>query len=373
MTIHCRTFPHCGKTLRAALMLFVAACLLSCTKEHGPEETVTGDPICWDVITMNEYQDVRYGTKALIEDYDDLRNACTILETHPAEKIGIFGSYTSAEDSGDAFTDTELWWWEKENGNPYPDAAGSASMWNYEGENVHWVNDADYVFKAYFPKSQVVLQPGSNSGKLLAVYDSQTSQYDLMVAHKALKAGSENPVLMIFKHAIAALKFEFQFINAGVSDNLIACWLENAQPNGFYTSSTLNFTEDISWPKSTADPVGTPMYYWQPVNPLPVTSSAAATAYNSMAAADNGSIYTGNNGWLLVIPQTTAGPESLQLCFKTTTGGDVVYRTGLPAMDIQPGKRHTFLVKISSTRIELKLSIADWNERDSSYEIDFNK
>ena len=53
--------------------------------------------------------------------------------------------------------------------------------------------------------------------------------------------------------------------------------------------------------------------------------------------------------------------------------GDVVYRAGIPAVELLPGNRYTYLVKISSTQIELTLTIADWNERDSSYEIDFNK
>ena len=103
-----------------------------------------------------------------------------------------------------------------------------------------------------------------------------------------------------------------------------------------------------------------------------ITSTGIATAYNSSAAEGSGQVYTGNNGWLLVIPQVI-GPETVQLCFKTRTGGDVVYRATIPATELQPGKRYTYLVKISSTQIELKLAIADWNERDSSYEIDFNQ
>mgnify|MGYP003291310204 CR=1 FL=1 len=358
------------------LLLSLVFLLSSCTKTDEPEirqENAEGFPIAWEIVTMDEYQGVPYGTKALIEDYNDLRDACTILETHDAEKIGLFGSYTSGGNNTVVFDDVDLWWWDKENGNPYPDAIGDRSQWNYEGEDVYWETEADYVFKAYFPKSLVNLQPGSGSNRILTVYDSQVSQYDFLVAHKEMTAGSENPVRLLFRHALAAIKFNFQFINEGVTDRLTACWLENVQPNGLYTSSTLNFEDSIIWPKSTANPVGVPMYYWKPVAPLQMTSAGIATAYSTPASSADGNIYTQNDGWLLVIPQPTSGPETLQLCFRTVTGADVVYRTGLPALELQPGKRYTYLVKVSSTRIELHLTIADWNERDSSYEIDFNK
>lgn len=372
MAIHCKiSFGHDGPRRAALLLLSLVVLSVSCTKEPGQETEKY--PICWDVATMDGYQGLPHDTKALIDDYASLRNACTLVETHDAEKIGLFGSYTLDGVSMPAFEDVSLWWWNKENGNPYDDVTGSPSMWNYEGDDVYWVDGADYVFKAYFPKSLVTLQPGSNSSRLFTVYDSQSSQYDLLVAHKALTATREHPVILNFMHALAALKFNFQFQSEGVTDQITECWLENVQPNGFYTSSTLNFTDSILWPASTADPVGAAMYYWKPVNPLYVTSSAVATAYSSYADDSNGNLYTGNHGWLMVIPQTISGPESLQLCFRTRTGGDVVYRAGIPAVELLPGNRYTYLVKISSTQIELTLTIADWNERDSSYEIDFNK
>jgi hypothetical protein len=57
----------------------------------------------------------------------------------------------------------------------------------------------------------------------------------------------------------------------------------------------------------------------------------------------------------------------------TATGGNTVYSIDLPAFDFKAGHRYTYHVKLTSTGIELSLTIADWNERKSSYEIDFNE
>lgn len=312
-------------------------------------------------------------SRALIENYTDLRDACTTKEDHEAEKIGVLGDYTINGQTITAFNNVDLWWWEKEDGNPYFDHLGDYSNWNYPGENVYWTDEADYTFKGYFPKSKVTLQPGSGAEQLLVVYDTQVSQYDFLVSHKKLKSRSENPVKLIMKNALSALKFDFQFVNEGVTDNLVACWLENTDKGRFFTSSTLNFSEEIVWPQSTPNPLGTQLYYWEPSTSLEITGSTPVNAYSTSASAGKGSLYTKNSGWLLIIPQANDEPGTLKLCFKTSTGGNVVYSVGLPAYDFRPGYRYNYHIKMSSTGIRVSLTIADWNERKSSYEIDFNE
>ena len=76
------------------------------------------------------------------------------------------------------------------------------------------------------------LQPGSGADKLLIVYDTENSQFDLLVTHRALPAKSENPVKLVMKNALAALKFDFQFVESGVTDQLLCCWFENNSRNG---------------------------------------------------------------------------------------------------------------------------------------------
>ena len=312
-------------------------------------------------------------TRALIEDYTDLRDACTALENQEAEKIGLLGNYTKEGQTKVVFDNIDLWWWEKEDGNPFKDDYGDDSYWNYSGEDVYWTDNVDYTFKAYFPKSKVELQPGSGANKLLVVYDTEVSQYDLLVAHKAMRSKSENPVNLILNNALAALQFDFRCVEQGVTDQLLSCWLENVSANGFYTSSTLNFEENVVWPQSTPNPIGTPFYYWEPNSPLDIRSDKAAVAYATPTLESKGNIYANNSGWVLIIPQSSQNAGTVKLCFKTSTGGSAVYSINLPAYEFKAGYRYTYHVKITSTGIDLSLTIADWNERKSSYEIDFNE
>lgn len=357
----------------SVLMLFC-----SCTKsypDHWDDSSGESMPelIGWSVSADIPTDASVHKTRALVDDYYDLRDACTLSESHEPEKIGLMGEYTLDGSSKVVFDDVDLWWWEKDDGNPYPDADGSDSYWNYPGDNVYWTENAEYTFKAYFPKSKVELQPGSGADRLLAVYDTEVSQYDLLVAHRQLGSKEENPVKLNMLHGLAALKFDFRFVDEDVTDHLLACWLENHDPDGFYTSSTLNFGTDIVWPESSAAPVGTPIYYWEPFAPMVISGDKAAEAYSTSAPVGMGSIYTDNSGWLLIIPQSSDIAGGLKLCFKTATGGNVIYRIDIPAYEFTAGHRYNYHVRMTSTEIKVGLTIADWNERKSSYEIDFNE
>ena len=216
------------------MLLSLLAFCFSCTKEslstsaNGGNDEI-GSVIVWNVYSVdNSIGNNNPNTRALVEDYTDLRNACTASELYAGEKIGVYGAYTLDGKSEVIFDNTQLWWWEKENGNSYMDVLGNQSFWNYEGENRYWVKDANYDFRAYFPMSRVTLQPGSGANKFLIVYDTQVSQFDLMVASRSIKSREENPVQLLFDHALAAVSFDFQFVSEGVSDELTACWLENA-------------------------------------------------------------------------------------------------------------------------------------------------
>lgn len=362
-----------AKFIAVCSIMLVCSCSKVISDADVPSSGNDRSLIGWNVAVEDSLDRSPHATKALIESYNDLKEACTELENHEAEKIGLMGNFISEGEKEVAFDNVDLWWWIKEDGNPFQDYLGDDSNWNYSGDNVSWRDGADYTFKAYFPKSKVELQPGSDADKLLIVYDTQISQFNILVAHKVLKAKAENPVSLILKNALSAIGFDFQFVDDQVTDRLISCWLENQTDDGFYTSSTLNFSDEIIWPKSTPVPAGMPMYYWEPDSPVEITGTDVVKAYSAPASSGNGSIYTDNSGWVLVIPQSNQEAGSLKLCFKTSTGGDAVYSINLPAYDYKAGYRYRYHVKMTSTGIELGLTIADWNERKSSYEIDFNE
>lgn len=367
--------------MRDAKLIIICIIMLvtSCSKSSlhtSVEDSSSQSPeniIGWSVSADNHTDALNPKSRALVNDYNNLRDACTQSENKEAEKIGLFGKYNLDGTEKIIFENADLWWWEKEGGNPFLDQNGSNSNWNYSGEHVYWKDNAEYLFRAYFPKSKVDIQPGSGADRILSVYDSEVSQYDMMVARRKIAAKSENPVKLDLKHTLAALKFDFQFVDAGVKDNLLACWLENDKNGTFYTSSTLNYGEEIVWPKSTPVPEGKAIYYWEPVTPLGITGTGAVEAYSRTAISGKGNTYTGNSGWLLIIPQSSLGASSLKLCFKTSTGGNAVYSATLPAYDFKAGYRYNYHIKMTSTKINVGLTIAEWNERKSSYDIDFNE
>ena len=116
---------------------FIIICLtlisVSCSKvvtDRQPSAGDLDDMIGWKVITESISGESSPDTRALIEDYDDLRKACTALEGQEAEKIGLLGNYIKDGQTKVAFDNVDLWWWEKEDGNPFKDDYGADSDWN---------------------------------------------------------------------------------------------------------------------------------------------------------------------------------------------------------------------------------------------------
>ena len=350
------------------LSMVMAALLLlgACTKGE-PEQ---GNAIGWSVVAPSSLAAPAASSRALVEGYGQLRDACTETPGQELQKIGLFGSCTLGGAVESVFDNTDLWWWSKTDGNPYKDHEGNFSNWNYAGENRNWTDNADYLFKAYFPKSKADLHPSSGAEQLLVMYDAAKEQYDLLVAHKALPARGENPVVLQLEHPLAALKFDFILEDEGVEDRLLECWLENLSGRGIYISSTLNYSGEAVWPQSTPVGAGVPMYLWEPVEPLKLESGTSAVAYSTAAA--EGALYSGNGGWILVVPQRCHGPEHVRFCFRTERGGSKVYSVGLPAQNFAPGYRYSYHVKFSSVNVGISVKVSEWNTRKSSYEVDFN-
>ena len=100
--------------------------------------------------------------------------------------------------------------------------------------------------------------------------------------------------------------------------------------------------------------------------------------------ATSGDLFTQNNGWVLILPQASSG--NLQFCFTTTNGEEAIYRVTIPKIteritasdgsvyestEYRPGRRYTYTITITEANVDLTLTVADWNERESSYEIVF--
>jgi hypothetical protein len=102
-----------------------------------------------------------------------------------------------------------------------------------------------------------------------------------------------------------------------------------------------------------------------------------------MATAYTTGYYAENGGWLLIIPQESDG--TVNLCFQTKNGGDVVHRVGLPLITginnlgrpdpygtwFAPAHRYTYNLVVTPATVEVTLGIAKWNDLESSYDITF--
>ena len=123
---------------------------------------------------------------------------------------------------------------------------------------------------------------------------------------------------------------------------------------------------------------GTPFYQWIDTEGISITTST-----ENMATAYTTGDYADNEGWLLIIPQESDG--TVNICFQTQNGGDVVHRVPLPLYTgttnigmpydygtwFVPARRYTYNLVITPTTVKVTLGIADWNELESSFDITF--
>ena len=121
--------------------MLLSSCSKVVTDDHLGESM--SDIIGWKVTATTLADGSGPATRALIEDYTDLRDACTEFENQEAEKIGLLGNYIKDGQTKVAFDNVDLWWWEKEDGNPFKDDYGADSYWNYSGDDVYWTDNVD--------------------------------------------------------------------------------------------------------------------------------------------------------------------------------------------------------------------------------------
>ena len=387
----------------------LAAAAWSCGKPSETERPkIPADgtqPIVWDVVSVD-----KPGSRSLVgpatddqgnpyvdPDWETLEQACTPASSGGSGKaIGIWADYSYTDTDGqestaeNIFEGTRLIFAPKEGGNPH-------SNWNYEGEDLYWFPGGRYKFRAYFPQElEGNVVPSTNASTFVIEYPTHKIQEDLLVAYNEVDTADpltdlNDPVLLRFRHGLAAIRF---FIKADYAntDYLTSCYLQNAETRDFATSGMLAYgaetdPEQLSWVMGYNPPVTEKFYYWSNSGIEFSTDESGnalrAQAYTAAGTAE-GDLFTHNDGWLLILPQASSG--NLQFGFTTRNAGDTPYTVTIPQVTEQvehsdgtitrsteylPGKRYTYTVTITETTVELTLTVADWNERESSYDIIF--
>ena len=381
--------------------LFLLFALTACTGNDVPVPEPLPEKedmrIRWDVQSAS-MEDGR----ALIEEYEHLQNACTWSDESQGKAIGVWSAYVLDGQQkkhvlGNPEGDVTLRYYSEEN---IPTDEKTGEMFdNYEGwlygdSAVHWTPMAKYTFNAYFPQSVIREISSSDVSTFVVEYNTEQYQEDLMMAYayvdtEAASFNSQEPVRLNMLHTLSAIRFQFMFMNSdgttyNDSDALTACSLENTvSGSGIATTGVLAFGtkmeneemkgEHIHWYHEDHPEPNTPgsvvrrIYNWEDKE-YGVPFSSTTSQCNAATSHTTGDgLYAQNNGWILTIPQELDG--TTLLCFKLRSTGDLIHHINLPATTLEAGKRYTYNIRFGQTEVDVKLTIADWNELKSSYDI----
>lgn len=413
---------------RFTFVLLCLALMASCSgslQEEMPKENV---PVRWNFLSVDGYS-----TKSLVEELEYLEWACTPTTKEymdhygHGQSIGVWADYSvtidgETIDASDVFKGTRLIY--------NPESSLMDTKWEYDGDPAYWVAGGKYVFRAFYPQSEVnVMSKLSNAKTLVVEMNTATVQRDMLLAHNSYDTNTgmdaagnlktmNDPVAFKFRHAMSALKFKFKFYDGsdGVlysEDALTSCWLETTKDEAFSLTGIMiygNGEDDkegpIQWRNQYRPAEGIHFYHWIYSSGVefsnkrgsgtwnPENDQIVATAYTSgTGTVDHGAEYAKNGGWVMIVPQESTG--DLRLCFTTKAGGDAVFSVGIPAVtgtsrdkyeddpddvsshndpdgtDFIPGWRYTYTISISKTDAAVDLSIAPWRRLDSSFDIKF--
>ena len=391
-------------------LLYISVALLAlhgCRKEPRPDDLSRTDHVMHFGVESVEPMS---GTKGIIESISNLQEACVPSSLEPLtlkESVGIWADYDYMGTTyRNLLSDVELAYYDREK--------GSYEGWNYGAsaeDDKYWQMGGVYYFRAYYPQQAVrdAIISTSSAETFIINYNTEVLQEDMMVGYETVDTKTapnlSDPVQMPLKHAMAALKFRFQFqytedAKYYDTDKLTACWLRNTDEDGFTTAGMMvygvtddegnYFPEQIDWAESYQPSVK--FFNWthsagiefknvndgDTVEYDPEDEVTVATAYS----AGDGR-FAQNDGWLLIIPQKSDG--TVELCFTTEKGGpDNVYSVKIPTKtgtgtqgpdsageNWIAGYRYTYTVSITKTDLELYLGLSDWNQLDSSFSITF--
>ena len=389
------------------IVLLSAALLSGCGREDMPSAEISDQRIWWNVDSVEGLR----ATKSLINSYDALVDACKPEgDGGDGGSISVWADYTiENETTKNVFEGTSIIYQDKVGGNPH-------SSWNYKGNDIYWSLGGQYKFRAYYPTDAdnkgandtdgIQLGDGCNATVFQMNYNTMMTQEDLLVAYNTIDTRSWNlshPVPLNFKHALSALQFRFQLINTPGqeyldSDYLTSVWIENMVDESekpftsigglVYGNEGEGNEEKLGWTENKWRNPGDKLYEWVNDGVLmenrlegSTVNTTQAVAYTA-AGTTSGQMFTGNDGFLLVIPQRSEG--NVKLFFTTSHGGDTKYSITIPKVTgtdrngpsetgeyFIPGYRYIYTISITKTDIRLLLTIRPWNKLDSSYSYNF--
>lgn len=386
---------HISYILKAAtLTLLLALSAVSCRKAapSAPRKDDGRVAVNWKASSVQNF-----ATKALVETREMMERSCTpenveytfadgtrqqglgqTVGVWADYRIGTNGNYTEIRD---VFKGTRLKYDPSITGTT--DSEGNvtapATKWDYEANPAYWVIGGQYAFRAYYPAGEININEKLSSAKAIVIeMNTAKTQRDVLVAYNSYDTVTglpveattgepktlEDPVTLNFRHAMAALRFRFKFVDSDgtgifyAEDELTSCWFQSDEENAFALTGYLIYGDGESyavegltnWRYQYYPTPGIMYYRWQVFEneekvpsgiPFwnrnngatfnPATDQKIATAFtqnNSTETPVHGSELLKHNGWLSIIPQPSTG--NVRLYFTTKAGGNTVFSVLIP-------------------------------------------
>lgn len=311
-------------------------------------------------ILLNVQQEGMKDGRALIENTDALRDACT--QEKGGEAIGIWSAFESNgvitehvlglnDDVSLIYSQGTTWYnWEG---------------WTYGNVEAVWGVNLLYYFNAYFPKEGGLTGITNTKTAIQGNYNTETTQTDLMVKRVVVDTSADtfkgDPVPLPMKHALATVKFIFQ-MNGGIATELLKSF---SLDNTLKTSASLNYnTESITIDNWTnrAMSANERIYEWSDDNGISFSTEEGAVPYTTGEGR-----YRTDDGHIFIIPQQC----DVSPTFNCIIGTKPYQNIPLGTTKFEPGNNYIYTIKVKGETIDVTLSIKPWNEKNSSYDIDF--
>ena len=298
----------------AFVTFLLTVVLTGCRREPLPE---TGDAIRFSVSPATVEVDTKADALSVKGDLVKVDN-----------KVALFGSYSTGTSTSVLFNGTTL---------TCTAVSGDNATWSYEYEGSplrYWVREADsHDFRAVFPALATVTSGSSSS--VAVTYDA-TNGYDLMVASEA-GATPNTPVELKFRHACAAVRFEFK--KSG-NDTGETCTITSAKLTKVATSGTLTYVG------ASAD-TQVLLSEWSSVAPTSETEWALSDWTNRTVSTD----YSGP--WYYAVPQALDGTE---LVYSYDFAGDTDTVTlSIPNITWSPAMTYVYTIDIGMSRLDVQI------------------
>lgn len=287
------------------------------------------------------------------------------------ESIGLWGEFVNAGTRTEIFNAEPLTYGAKaQDTNPYND-------WNYSGETRYWYSGMLYDFRACFPQDLMTnLMEQMDATNFQGPINTKNTQDDILVGATQVNTQTSPPdvVDIELQHIFAAIRFQVKAAEGYTPseyEGVVACWLQNQGTTddlfscAGYLLHTGNDSPEIHWTPYSS--VFEELYRWE--YPTGVKFDDKPNSLYVPNGTNVGELYTRNDSWIMVIPQTVKD-GSLKFFYKMKHTGDKVFSVTIPAITYQPGVRYNYILEIRGASATISLTIQDWNKLDASYDVE---